>query len=297
MILHIIIPVHNNLNLTIKCLEHIKNIESIDYKIYIIDDGSTDGTSSWVSTNRPDINLIVGDGSLWWTGAIHLGVIEVLRIANNNDYIMSLNNDVFLQKNTLNELIYFSNNQNRKCICNALSVDEFDGRIISSGSRVLSWFFNLNYHPLHNKNIQSIDSFYPIEVDMLTGRCVLYPVEVFSLVGNFDYLRFPHYGGDSEFTIRAKRNGYALYIIPRSIALVNNENTGLNSMAIKLSYKEKLLSLFIIRSSSNLKYRTRFALHVPPIYARPSYFLIMVLKIFTQIFLGNFFVFKKVPKL
>ena len=41
-----------------------------------------------------------------------------------------------------------------------------------------------------------------------------------------------------------------------------------------LTFSEKVISLFSIKSVNNIFIRAKFALVVPPIYARPTYFLI-----------------------
>ena len=77
----ILIPVFNKLDLTIKCIESLLPlIDSKDFKnlrayIVIVDDGSADGTGSWIKTNYPDIILLSGCGNLWWSGgtSLHAG--------------------------------------------------------------------------------------------------------------------------------------------------------------------------------------------------------------------------------
>ena len=79
-----------------------------------------------------------------------------------------------------------------------------------------------------------------------------------------------------------------LFLVPKSAVYVMREETGLNPMDRCLTFREKILSLFSIRSVSNLMIRTRFAWKVPPIYARPTYFIVSMIKIFSQLLIGNY---------
>ena len=287
--IHIIIPVHNRLHLTKKCLASLDRQSFRDWHAYIVDDGSSDGTYEWVnSLARSDISCIQGDGSLWWTGSMDFGVQTALTNTSNGDFIMSLNNDLVFFSNDAIEILIETTKNNSNSICASLSVaDSKNKEVMSSGSKMLSWVLNIPHHPLYGNFYSNITNFNPIEVDMLTGRSVIYPVSVFDNLNRFNFEMFPQYGGDNEFTFRAKKMGHKLFIVPNSVVIVNRSETGINPMDKVLSFREKIESLFSIRSVNNLIIRTRFAMSVPPWYARPTYLIIAFLKIIAQLFLSN----------
>src|ERR1044071_9943972 len=92
--IYIIIPVHNRLEATRRCLESLRNQMFTRFQILLVDDGSTDGTSEFVKENYPDVMLLTGDGNLWWTGAINLGIRYALLRGSANDAVLVINNDV-----------------------------------------------------------------------------------------------------------------------------------------------------------------------------------------------------------
>ena len=107
--IHILIPVHNGLDETVKCLASLAKQTYTDYEVIVIDDGSTDGTQSYLRQNYPSVKIINGSGNLWWTGAMRKGIDWVLRNGvGDGDYLMSLNNDVILPEDTLSKLYQFA---------------------------------------------------------------------------------------------------------------------------------------------------------------------------------------------
>ena len=99
MNIYVLIPVFNRIKYTktiIKCLRGQTLKKNL--KVYIVDDGSTDGTGAWLK-KQSDINTINGTGSLLWTGAINLGLKTILKKANLQDWLLLINNDVEINNN------------------------------------------------------------------------------------------------------------------------------------------------------------------------------------------------------
>lgn len=283
---HIIIPVFNRIEKTKLCITSVRNQTYNNIKIYLVDDGSTDGTSEIISNLFPDVIIIRGNGDLWWTGAIRKGVDYLIdNDVKDEDYVMTLNNDVILDQTTIEKLVSFTSDQ--KLIVNALSIDDRDkNTIISSGNKMMSWFFNISWHPMHGKKYDSLIDKIPVSVDILTGRSMLFSLGVCKFVGNFDCINFRHYAGDSEFSSRAKRKGVELFILPDAVCYVDKLATGLNPNTIsKLSFKEKIQSLNSMKSTNNLKIRTLFVLKCCPWYSVPTCLLVTYMKIFTLMFI------------
>ena len=104
--IYIIIPVHNRKVLTLACLENLKANDDLQkYHVIVVDDGSSDRTATEVKENYPEVIVLQGDGNLWWTGAIALG----MEYANQQGatHFIWLNDDCLTELNTLELLVDF----------------------------------------------------------------------------------------------------------------------------------------------------------------------------------------------
>lgn len=268
--IYVLIPVFNRLKLTQSCIESINNNEiDTDLKIIIVDDGSSDGTTEWFQTNYPKITILQGTGSLYWGGSIHYGVEYILKNCNPNDYVLLVNNDVLLADNAISELVNFCEQENRNALIGSISIDSNNGRVIKSGTRVKSWLLNRTSHVFLGQTIENVLNQESMEVDLLTGRCLLHPVEVFLKAGNYDSNSFRHYGADDEFSMRVKRFGYKTYVC--TSAMVYMQKTSLNNLGFFDTF-------FNIRSSSNIINKFKLSLRIAPPIAIFSFFLIGIIK-------------------
>ena len=200
MTAYIIIPVHNRLSTTSKCLETLyDNINSDDFQIVVVDDGSIDGTSEHISSNYPNITILYGDGSLWWTGAINLG----MQYSYNRgaDYLIWLNDDCLVTSETLEHLINFCK-KNARSIIGCQGYDLEKPSTVNFGGKFKSWKgYKINVFPENTVN----------QCDLLSGNLVCIPRTVVEQIGFPDPNVLPHYGGDTLYLIKARKSGFKIF--------------------------------------------------------------------------------------
>jgi GT2 family glycosyltransferase len=273
MLLTILLPVHNGLDYTTRNLNdlyrHTDKANTCDIKIIVIDDGSTDGTHDWIKTHFPEIIVLIGNGNLWWSGAINVGAHYAFDILNA-DYILLWNNDVFADENYFSELNSILNPYNgNNLIGSKVMVYEDPEKIWSMGG-----FFNpkngkYDMYGYYEKDSILFSEIY--EVDWLTGMGTIIPKSVVEKIGYWDNVNFPQYHGDSDFTYRAKINGFKLLVYP-SLKIFNSvKNTG-------IEHEGNLKSLFHlltnIKSKCNIAknfkfyrlYATSFRAYIPLVW-------------------------------
>ena len=104
--IYIVIPVFNRKHFTKDCLISLRNQTYKYHKTIIVDDGSTDGTKQMLESEFPEVIVLSGDGNLWWTKSINMGIRHALSLGA--DYIMTLNNDTIATPDFLEKMMYWA---------------------------------------------------------------------------------------------------------------------------------------------------------------------------------------------
>ena len=260
----ILIPVHNNLEYTKNCINSLFLQDYSNFKIVLIDDGSSDGTSDFVAKHYPSVKILNGDGTLWWTASINLGLNYALSVAATDDFILTLNNDLEVDSNYLSSLLEVYELY-KPCLVGSTSVyidnqDQIDflGKKWNPYLAKTRMSINLNSY---NELVKNFDV---IETDLITGRGTLFPVAIAKQIGNYDDYHFPQYIADYDYGLRANKLGYKSIIASKAKVKSVVKNTGLNYKLRKVNYLEFLKSFFSIKSPIQLRARFYWAkLHSP----------------------------------
>lgn len=212
----VIVPVHNRREITLNYLRQMREIErdGVKLDIIIVDDGSTDGTSDAIRKHFPNVIILTGDGNLWWTGAINMGVHYALGKAY--DYVLFLNDDLILDKYFFVELSDVARRYPEALVSSIKLNHGSDGvdRILTAGIKVTGFLREMRM--LHVGEQYRSDLPAVIECDMVTGASMLVPVSVFKTIGLPDQKKFPHHWGDLEFSRRASLAGFRCLTASRS---------------------------------------------------------------------------------
>lgn len=272
--LFILIPIHNNIEESLKCLDCIKEQTYTDYEVIVINDGSTDGSSEIIKEKYPQTTIIEGDGNMWWAGALYAGIEYVLERAYSSDYILMLNNDLVFNKYYFDTLVK-AGDINPDTAIGSLCRDQKTGDIVDSGV-----FIDWKRLAFTHKEVLNNDDFVR-DIDVLSTRGLLVPVHIVKHVGNFIPNRIRHYLSDFEFTIRVKNAGYELITSKNATVYLNSNTTGHHQdWSEKLSLPGMFTTLFSLKSSSNLKSWICFIhLSCPPQFRLHCYYKITIGKI------------------
>lgn len=273
--IYIIVPIHNRKNFTRDCLLSLRKQTFKKFTIIVVDDGSSDGTIEMIQKKFPEIVLLHGDGNLWWTRATNLGVKYAFEIATRDDYILTMNNDTVVNPAYLETLIECATKHPNSLI-GSIALNDQEKKIVIDAGVKINWptaKFNFLSRGLEYKVVIKKEPFI-IPVDVLSGRGTLIPVKVFQNIGLYDSINLPHYGADYEFSYRAKKNGYNLFVNYKSIVMNKVCYNGIKIEGQLFQWIEFFKRFFSKRSAFCIKYRWKFAQLTCPKMLFPSFFLL-----------------------
>ncbi|MEZ0608464.1 glycosyltransferase family 2 protein [Fibrella sp. WM1] len=263
--IYIIIPVYNRRDYTRGCLSCLRKQTYTAYQAVVVDDGSTDGTADMIATEFPEVTVLNGDGNLWWTKAVNMGVDYALKHSKdvNSDLLLTLNDDLTFDPDYLSTMMD-SYNANKPCLIGSVVVDinnpnylEYAGGkcnyYTAKGNRT-SALYNNDYSKLAN-------SHFIVSTDELSGRGTLMPLEIFGKIGAYDAANFPHYMADIEFSVRARKKGYKLFVSVAS-KIYNYMEATRNKQK---SSKEFFAGFWSFKSPNYLRARYTFAVRHTPL--------------------------------
>lgn len=236
--IEIVTPVHNRREETIQCLKSLGRIDRTGLQIHIIivDDGSTDGTAELVASEFPDVEIVQGNGDLWYTAGTNRGIEAALR--HDPDYILAINNDSIFDEKCILNLVQCAEKYPRSVVGPLLLDWTVPHKLFQVGP---CWeLLHGGYRHWFKQTIWTVPD-RPWEVELIVGNCVLYPVQAIKENGLMDEKRLPQYG-DAEYTPRMRRNGWRLIIEPRAKVFCkpNDPATGFR----RLSLGQKIKRLF-----------------------------------------------------
>lgn len=201
----IIIPVHNRRAITLECLRRLAAEEVYEWsRVIVVDDGSTDGTAAAVREAHPAVEILAGDGNLWWTGAMVRGMEAA--IGHGARFILWLNDDCAPRHGSLRRLHDMA--RERGAMVGGTCVMSGTDVVVYGGLRRRGFGFDLA--PYHPGQVEPCDA--------LSGNLVCFPVELVHDIGLPDARRLPHAIGDLDYGLRANAAGWPVLVAHDAVA-------------------------------------------------------------------------------
>lgn len=202
----VLLTCHNRRALTVRCLESLRAQHGdLDIALFVVDDGSSDGTAAAVRATWTDAHIIPGDGSLFWNGGMRLAW-ESAAATGPFDHYLWLNDDVVLEPGALSRLVG-----------EAAALATAGGAVIVAGSTRCPGTDEPSYggqrranprRPLRLTVAQPGTA--PVPVDTISGNIVLVTAAAFARLGNLSPA-FVHIFGDLDYGLRARAAGIPVY--------------------------------------------------------------------------------------
>ncbi len=185
----------NRLDQTRKCIDSLLKQEQIKWQFVITDDGSTDGTWEYLS-QRKDVIVLQGDGSLFYSGGMRVAIDRAKKICEEKEYdaILLLNDDVYFHEGAIMKMMQDIQGKEALLagnICNTKK--EF-----TYGAKKKKSLWRPTY-------VQSMpDGMFSERADLANGNCILIPYQLFRRIPNIDDI-YIHSLGDYDYTLTASK--------------------------------------------------------------------------------------------
>ena len=226
----VLLTVHNRKEKTLKCLCNLYRQEipaEYNIDVYLTDDGCTDGTPEAVKEQFPQVNIMQGDGTLFWNRGMYMAW-KVASETKDYDAYVWLNDDTFILDGGINEVLLHYEETGGKAIIVASVCSAFKKEVTYGGHAGKRKIFP-------NGELQNCDTF--------NGNFVLIPQVVFKSVGNLDRT-FRHAIGDLDYGYRTRKAGFTIYASKDFLATCEL-NPRLPKWARKdVPFKERLRNLY-----------------------------------------------------
>ena len=248
--IEIVAPVHNRREITLQCLRSIARLDrdGLDIHTVIVDDGSSDGTGEAIAFRFPDVEVVRGDGNLWFTEATNVGVRAALR--HNPDFVLMINDDQIFDARSLKLMVECAERHPRTVVGPLLLLWDTPHKVFQTAP--IWTTFGGGWHHWFNQTVWTVPE-QPFDVDIIVGNCVLVPAEAIREAGLMDSKRYPIYG-DAEYTPRLRKKGWRLLIEPGSRVFCQ-PNTPPATVK-RISFREKFGNLlFDAKHPHNLRRR------------------------------------------
>lgn len=208
--LAVLITCHNRREKTLSCLNSLFGAsvpEGYCFQVFLVDDGSTDGTGEAVRIQYPQVNVIRGNGNLYWNQGMRLAW-DMASKHSDYDFYLWLNDDTLLTGFALDELW--------QCFQEAVEIEDKPA-IITGACRSTAESDEFSYggrtdsYPvIPNGKLQSCK--------YINGNVVLVPRAIYENLGNLSP-EYTHAMGDFDYGLLAIQAQFKCYTTRKYIAI------------------------------------------------------------------------------
>ena len=168
----IVAPVHNRKDITLKCLKSLSrlNTTGLDVHVVIVDDGSSDGTSEAIAAQFPEVEVVQGDGNLWYTEGTNVGVRAGLK--HDPAFVLMINDDAVFDQDFLVFMVETARKHERSIVGSLLMLWDTPHKLFQIAPVWDTWYGDWRHWS--QQTVWTVPN-KPWNVDLIVGNCVLVP--------------------------------------------------------------------------------------------------------------------------
>lgn len=198
----VLVTVHNRVSTTVAGLQRLASLSEqlsaeVSFSVFLVDDGSSDGTTARVREIPMDLTVVQGSGQLYWNRGMVLAYQTALASGRELDAYLLYNDDVLLNDRFIDFIRQYAELDG--AILVGAVCDPDTGATTYSGVQRIHRRTRLEF-------IYAEPTTALTPVDTFNGNCVLIPRDVFDALGGLDPV-FTHFMGDFDLGLRAQAQG------------------------------------------------------------------------------------------
>lgn len=182
----------------------------------LMDDGSTDGTAAAVREQYPWVEVMVGDGSLFWNRGMHHAQARAMK--RDADHLLWLNDDTDLLPDSIARLLEtecaLRTKHGQPVVVVGSTADRKTGRLTYGGYIAPKRWKPFSYQRVWHETES-------VECHAINGNVVLIPMRIAQAVGNLDPV-FEHAMGDTDYALRTRAKGFCVFVAPGLVGYCSN---------------------------------------------------------------------------
>lgn len=196
------------------CLDSLLAQDYKEFNISIVDNGSQDGSPQWIVNDYPDLSCWKFPNNMGFSKAFNWGVDHT-----NSEFVLSLNPDVFVRQDFLDEMVRAMSQENRVGIVSPKLLRDDDPRIIDS----TGLFINRYRRPYDRGQGETDSGQYDASLQVFgaCGAAALYRRSMLAdvaLEGEYFDEDFFSYYEDADLAWRAQLRGWGARYAPGAVA-------------------------------------------------------------------------------
>ncbi|MBC8263825.1 MAG: glycosyltransferase family 2 protein [Anaerolineales bacterium] len=223
----------NDAENTLACLCSVYQLDYLNLRVLVVDNGSTDGSDQVVCKTFPQIEFIANGRNLGFAGGANVGLDYARR--QGPAYVFFINNDTILDRSLLKELIQVAEAHPRAGLL-APKIYYYDDPTLiwAAGARFAPLPPRVKMIGLGKRDHPRYDVLR--RLDYATGCALLIRREVLETVGVFDPIYWPIYHEDYDYCARVAKGGWEIWYVPtaRMWHKVSRSQRGSGTMAFNL---------------------------------------------------------------
>ena len=227
----VVIPNYNGIAFLDSVLASLEGQTLNNFEVILVDNGSTDGSCSFVTANYPWVHLIELSENFGFCGAVNAGIR-----AAKAPYVLLLNNDTEVKEDFVEEMLAAIRRHKNAFSCGARMVQYHDrDRLDDVGNYycALGWSFARG----RGKDIHAYET-----EDKIFSACAgaaIYRKKIIEKIGYFDEEHFA-YLEDTDIGYRARIYGYENWYAPKAIVYhVGSGTSGSRYNQFKTRYSSR----------------------------------------------------------